>query len=253
MQLVDDVHVINGGVYIVHKLGSSEDPSMSQTAGRGAKPAPRDTKPASRDTYRHGDLRNALVEAGYALARAGGPEAVVLREATRQAGVVPNAAYRHFASRDDLLRAVRDRALRALATAIERELAALDPMMKRKAFARASLRAVGLGYLAFAMAEPGLFRTAFTPPGVPAPTPPAADAPPCAAPGGPFDLLGIALDRMVAADLMPPHRRSGAEYLAWSAVHGLATLINDGPLGALDPELRGDLGERLVRLVERGL
>ena len=56
-------------------------------------------KAPTRSTYRHGDLRRALLEAGIELARQGGPEAVVLREATRRAGVVPNAAYRHFASR----------------------------------------------------------------------------------------------------------------------------------------------------------
>ena len=76
-------------------------------------------KPARRGTYRHGDLRRALLEAGVALAREGGPEAIVLREATRRAGVVPNAAYRHFASRDDLLQAVRSAALAELARAIE--------------------------------------------------------------------------------------------------------------------------------------
>ena len=55
-------------------------------------------KPAiARSTYRHGDLRRALLEAGIELARSGGPDAVVLREATRRAGVAPNAAYRHFA------------------------------------------------------------------------------------------------------------------------------------------------------------
>ena len=52
-----------------------------------------------RRSYRHGDLRRALLDAGVALAREGGPDAVVLREATRRAGVVPNAAYRHFAGR----------------------------------------------------------------------------------------------------------------------------------------------------------
>jgi AcrR family transcriptional regulator len=57
-----------------------------------------------RRTYRHGDLRRSLLEAGIAMARQGGPDAVVLREATRQAGVVPNAAYRHFASQQALLR-----------------------------------------------------------------------------------------------------------------------------------------------------
>ena len=45
--------------------------------------------PQVRKTFRHGDLRNALVAAGLELARTGGPGAVVLREATRQAGVSP--------------------------------------------------------------------------------------------------------------------------------------------------------------------
>jgi AcrR family transcriptional regulator len=71
-----------------------------------------------RRTYHHGDLRQALLEAGIALARVGGPEAVVLREATRRAGVVPNAAYRHFVNRQALLQAVRAAALSTLAAAM---------------------------------------------------------------------------------------------------------------------------------------
>jgi len=68
-----------------------------------------------RTTFRHGDLRRALLEAGIELARDGGPQAVVLREATRRAGVAPNAAYRHFSSHRDLLQAVRVAALSSLA------------------------------------------------------------------------------------------------------------------------------------------
>ena len=74
---------------------------------------------AKRKTFRHGDLRNALVTAGRAMARAGGPNAVILREATRQAGVSPNAAYRHFAGQAELLDAVRSACLSRLAAAIE--------------------------------------------------------------------------------------------------------------------------------------
>ncbi|MGD7276749.1 TetR family transcriptional regulator, partial [Ralstonia pseudosolanacearum] len=37
-------------------------------------------RPPARTTYRHGDLRRALLDAGIALARAGGPDAIVLRE-----------------------------------------------------------------------------------------------------------------------------------------------------------------------------
>src|SRR3954466_15164512 len=111
-----------------------------------------------RRTYRHGDLRRSLLEAGIAMARQGGPDAVVLREATRQAGVVPNAAYRHFASRQELLQAVRAAALSALAQAMETELDKLKGGKQSAAYARGCLRAVGTGYLRFAHAEPGLFR-----------------------------------------------------------------------------------------------
>ncbi|MGC1175573.1 helix-turn-helix domain-containing protein, partial [Polaromonas sp.] len=79
--------------------------------------------PPPRSTYRHGDLRRVLLEEGIELARTGGPDAVVLREATRRAGVAPNAAYRHFASREALLQAVRAAALSAVAAAMEAELA----------------------------------------------------------------------------------------------------------------------------------
>src|ERR1044071_502797 len=70
----------------------------------------RRTKPRPR-----GAVRSALVAAGLELARSGGPDAVVLREVTRMVGVVPNAAYRHFADRDAFLAAVRDEAVRTLA------------------------------------------------------------------------------------------------------------------------------------------
>src|SRR3982751_3532518 len=93
-----------------------------------------------RSTYRHGDLRRALLDAGIELARAGGPDAVVLREATRRAGVVPNAAYRHFASRDALVRAGRPAALSAGAGGIEAELARLRPRRDPRRAARDRLR-----------------------------------------------------------------------------------------------------------------
>src|SRR5512146_2472041 len=126
-----------------------DDPT--RVTGMSARLAPH--RPPVRATYRHGDLRRALLDAGVALARAGGPQAVVLREATRRAGVVPNAAYRHFASRDALLQAVRSEALAALAIAMERELSRLRPGTSPGAFARASLRAVGTAYLRFAQRE----------------------------------------------------------------------------------------------------
>jgi AcrR family transcriptional regulator len=207
--------------------------------------------PPVRTTYRHGDLRNALLEAGIELARSGGPDAIVLREATRRAGVVPNAAYRHFASRQELLMAVRAHALSQLAMAMEDEIDALKEDPGSVEYARGCLRAVGLGYLRFAHAEPGLFRTAFS-----VPLDDGAEPDPARAGRSgmnPFQLLGAALDRMVDAGVLPPDRRPGAEYLAWSAVHGLATLFTDGPLRRLNDAQRSVVGRRVVDMVEKGL
>lgn len=209
-------------------------------------------KPAPvRKTFRHGDLRRALLEAGIQLARDGGPNAIVLREATRRAGVAPNAAYRHFSSHSDLLLAVRAAALSALALAMEAEIAGIRRSRRAADLARAMLRAIGTGYLKFALQEPGLFRTAFS---VTDQVEGDVDAAKRGKSGlNPFQLLGSALDMMVEAGILPPKRRASAEYLAWSAVHGFALLVIEGPLNRAPARDIRALTERLLQMVENGL
>ena len=209
-----------------------------------------------RRSYRHGDLRRALLDAGVALAREGGPDAVVLREATRRAGVVPNAAYRHFAGRQALLDAVGIVALDQLALAMEQQMAVAAQVAEPADRARALLRAVGVAYVGFAESQPGLFRTAFS--GTAAPAAPVTEpvTEPVDLPANgrdPLALLGSALDAMVAADVLPAARRPGAEYLAWSTVHGFAVFLLDGPLRSVTTDQRDALSERLLAMVERGL
>ncbi len=204
-----------------------------------------------RASYRHGDLRQALLDAGVDMAREGGPRAVVLREATRRAGVSPNAAYRHFADRTELVEAVSDAAQSLVAGAIEAEWDAVPSNLSARDAAHAHLAAVGRGYLGFARDQPGLFRAAFT---VPSDLETALDAAK-AGPGGrtSFQLLATALDELVAVGALPPERRPGAEFSAWSAVHGLAMLVLEGPLRNLDPEVARAAGARLIEMVDRGL
>jgi len=203
-----------------------------------------------RKTFRHGDLRNALIAAGLEMARVGGPNAVILREATRQAGVSPNAAYRHFSNQAALLDAVRSACISQVAAAIEEELSKTGLRRDPQVFARKSLRAVGMGYLGFAMREPGMFRTAFS---VPPPVHSSNPANTASMGLNPFQLLSLALDRMQESGLISKKDRKDAEYLAWSTVHGLALLVLEGPLHQMSSEIVLALGERLVIMVERGL
>jgi AcrR family transcriptional regulator len=208
------------------------------------------TEGTARQKYHHGDLRQALLAAGIALASERGPDAVVLREATRRVGVSPNAAYRHFADRDALLDAVSDAAMAKLAAAIDVHYQAITGDSPAD-IARGQLRAVGTGYVAFAQDHPGLFRTAFF---VPADMQEAAK-PAKAGPSGrtPFELLTSALDALVASGIMPASRRPNAEFLAWSSVHGLAMLLIDGPLRALPRDHADAVTQRVIDMVEAGL
>jgi AcrR family transcriptional regulator len=185
--------------------------------------------------YHHGNLREALVAAGVELARADGPTAVVLRAASRHAGVSHNAAYRHFANQEDLLAAVAQRCMTQLSLLmIER----MDGVTTRLRVRRAAdqLEAIGRAYIDFARSEPGWFRTAFSSARHPAGghrsttetlKPAGADT---ESVPRPYDVMRAALDELVGVGAVTAERRIGAEYAVWSAVHGLSSLLIDGPL-----------------------
>ncbi|MFE3113193.1 TetR/AcrR family transcriptional regulator [Kitasatospora indigofera] len=206
-------------------------------------------------TYHHGNLRAALVEAGLRLARTGGPSAVVLRAVSREAGVSHNAAYRHFAGHQDLLAAVAARCMEQLGVLMT-ERTALVPPDEPVPRAWARLAAIGRAYLDFALTEHGWFRTAFsgaaTHGGAPAgPHPDGGPRPDHDT--DPYTLLGARLDELVAVGALPAARRPGAEYAAWSAVHGLAGLLVDGPLRDLPADEVQVAIETVLAAVARGL
>jgi AcrR family transcriptional regulator len=187
-----------------------------------------------------GAVRSALVQAGLELARSGGPDAVVLREATRMVGVVPNAAYRHFADRDALLAAVRNAAAGELAGRMAAGISKVRPGPHTPTGARLRLRAVGKAYLEFARTEPGLFDTAFALPD--RPVDPESDE------AAPLDLLEGGLDNLVSAGTLGPARRPGIEYQIWASVHGLAVLLR-GPLRSLPERDRMRLEDQMLAFI----
>jgi AcrR family transcriptional regulator len=206
-------------------------------------------------SYHHGNLREALVEAGVELARSGGPSAVLLRAASRQAGVSHNAAYRHFANQEDLVAAVAERCMTQLGLLMigrSNQVTARGPVRR----ARAKLEAIGRAYIDFARTEPGWFRTAFSS-ARPHPADGSAPEPPQAAEAdettSPYRLLSERLDELVAVGALTPERRPGAEFAAWSAVHGLSSLLLDGPLRDLpEPEVEYAI-TTVLAVINRGL
>ena len=197
-----------------------------------------------------GAVRDGLVAAGLELARAGGPDAVVLREAARMVGVVPNAAYRHFADRDELLAAVCTAAMRELAARMAAGVGRVRGKHGDAAAARRRLRAVGQAYLEFARAEPGLFATAFALPQQHAYD--AADREPAQDPM-PLDQLRAVLDELADAGVLSRRRRAGMEYAIWSTVHGLAVLTGPGPLRDAPDVTRHRIEEATRAFIEAAL
>jgi len=225
--------------------------TASRPAGEAHQAEPAgESRPAEGRRRPRGAVRDGLVAAGLELARAGGPDAVVLREATRMVGVVPNAAYRHFADRDELLAAVCAAAMGELAGRMAAGVARVPGRSGDPIAAGQRLGAIGAAYLAFAREEPGLFATAFALPQQ------HAYGIPDGAPGpdrSPLGQLRAALDELVDAGVLDRRRRDGIEYPIWSTVHGLAVLTAQGPLRDVPETARQLLDERVSAFIETGV
>lgn len=110
----------------------------------------------SRAPYHHGDLKNALIQAGIDLLAEQGLPALTLREVARKAGVSHSAPYAHFANKQDLVAAIStrgmqmiDERLQAAARQNEHDPAAL-------------LQASAWAYVSFALEETALFKVVFS-------------------------------------------------------------------------------------------
>ncbi|MFS0705022.1 TetR-like C-terminal domain-containing protein, partial [Cellulomonas sp. 179-A 9B4 NHS] len=107
----------------------------------------------------------------------------------------------------------------------------------------AALRAVGEGYVRFALDEPGLFEVALFAMDDMA----EVDDPAAAGAGGrsPYHQLQDALARLVGEGRLAADAVEGAALTCWSGVHGYATLAALGPLRSL-PRAERDAGAAAV-------
>ena len=117
------------------------------------------------------------------------------------------------------------------------------------------LRATGQGYIDFALAEPGLFRTAFGHSGVGrgGHTRQAEGAETQIKSHHPFQILIGCIDDLVAVGVISADRRDGLDEAVWAAVHGLSTLFLDGSLSEADAHRKQLISDRLLDVIGGGL
>lgn len=196
--------------------------------------------------YHHGDLRAALLRAGEEVLAERGIAGFTLRECARRAGVSHAAPAHHFGD-------VRGFLAELAAAGFDRLTASMVAYRSRAAPApSARLQAIGEGYVAFAQRNPALFQIMFQR------GTDMAEAPNLRRAGAAaFGVLQEAMQAMLA-EQADPAPLAAALALAWSTVHGLATLLIEGQLAACaegknGPELAGALTAPALALMTRAL
>jgi AcrR family transcriptional regulator len=190
-----------------------------------------------RDRYHHGDLPRSLIQAGLQVLAERGVDALTLREVARRAKVSQAAPYHHFADKADLVSAIVQHGFEDFAGALGAgaDAAGGDALQR--------LSGMGLAYVRFAVANPALFRLLFRPElrgGTR--DEPAAEA---------MERAGSAayqvfLDAVRAAveEGWVQGSVEDVAVAALSVVHGLSTLLVDGPI-----DLRQRPPDTLARVV----
>lgn len=171
--------------------------------------------PANKAETEH--LRDRILAASVELVATEGIAKLSMREVARRAGVSHQAPYHHFKDREAILAGVAEEGFAALSEALE-GAAGPDPI--------AALTEGGRAYVRFAIEHPAHFRVMFRPELVRLEDHPSAHEVADRAYAG----LEALVARAVDAGALPAERAPGVVTLSWSFVHGLASLLLDGPL-----------------------
>jgi AcrR family transcriptional regulator len=160
--------------------------------------------------YHHGNLRAALIEAGLKLIEEKGVPALTLREIGTRLGVSRMAAYRHFASKADLLSAISEAGFSRFAGALE------EARSKARGNSAARLLAMALAYVRFAAEHRAYYEVMFA-------------LPPESRPGSgsaerAFGVLEEATRQGQEAGEIREGNPVLLARLLWAVVHGISTL-----------------------------
>jgi len=224
---------------------------VSKNKGVLSRPKKRIREPASRlskpeGSYRHGHLREALLQSALKLIEERQDVSFTIRELASSAGVSHSAAYRHFKSKRTILAAIAVEGFQKLQQSLDSSLVDADTQ------SHSSLRALGDAYVNFARSNPQFFRVMFHPE-----TKNVEDNPLLlAVAGATFETLvqSISENQKLGRFIDGPPLELAM--FAWSLVHGMATLYMNnnfkGPLSIAMTEPQHCI-QKLNELAETGL
>jgi len=195
-----------------------------------------------RPRYHHGDLRNALIVAGRAVAREVGEPALTLREVASRAGVSHTAVYNHFSSKVELLRAIAVLAFDEFADALADAATPLGP---------GSLERMGAAYVRFALEHAVEFGFMFNR----ALCRPAGEADELREVSlRSKDVLRQTLGALQAQGVIRADDVEQQVLAVWSQIHGLTTIVLEAPgFDGIPLEVAEDLARAGLRRLVLGL
>lgn len=188
-------------------------------------------------SYHHGDLRSALLREAAALIAEAGVEGVTMRSLSQRVGVSRTAPYRHFADKEALLVAVAADGFQAL----RERLQAAQTGGRSEALVQ--FEEMGAAYVAFATSHPAHYRLMYGKEALQRDRHPELHE----AANAIYDELGALIQRYQEEGVIRSGPAGELAYVAWSTVHGLASLLVDGQME------RPDDIDALARLATRVL
>ena len=102
------------------------------------------------DSYHHGNLRQALIDAGIKIINENGEENLSLRKAAAACGVSHAAPYAHFKDKEELIEAIKE-------NVTDRFMEKLVEAVTDKPTADAAIIAMGRAYVTFFSKNPDYF------------------------------------------------------------------------------------------------
>jgi AcrR family transcriptional regulator len=165
------------------------------------------------------DLKEQVLEASVRLIAEDGLSGLSMREVARRAGVSHQAPYHYFPDKAAIVAALVERGFTLMADRMEAASTGNSAQQR--------LERVGRAYVAFALEQPVYFRLMFRPELTDLKRFPAVEV----AGSRAYAVLEGLVDER-ASPRTNVARKEAMASMHWSLVHGLSTLLLDGPLGA---------------------